>query len=130
MRGRPAAPPLGGSNSVPPLFAIHDAILAEDYVGIIENQRCTLECDATVLPLVDPVLFAVPLKSHRYTVCITLIPGKSTGQPYIVSLLCGSAARVQWRPVRRNSARAGVLWTRTAVDPHNPATIPVEESRA
>ena len=40
--------PLGGSNSVPPLFAIHDAILAEDYVGIIENQRSTLERDATV----------------------------------------------------------------------------------
>ena len=59
-------------------IAIHDAILAEDYVGIIENQRSTLERDATVLPLVDPVLFAVPLKSHRYTVCITLIPGKST----------------------------------------------------
>jgi hypothetical protein len=63
---------------VPPLFAIHDAILAEDYVGIIENQRRTFERDATVLPLVDPVLFAVPLKSHRYTICITLIPGKST----------------------------------------------------
>src|ERR1035441_448470 len=58
-------------------IAIHDAILAEDYVGIIENQRSTLERDATALPLVDPVLFAVPLKSHRYTV-LTLIPGKST----------------------------------------------------
>src|ERR1035437_6707272 len=41
--------PLRGSNSVPPLFAIHDAILAEDYFGIVENQRRTLKRDATVL---------------------------------------------------------------------------------
>src|ERR1039458_7834112 len=30
--------PLCGSNGVPPLFAGHDAILTEDYVGIVENQ--------------------------------------------------------------------------------------------
>src|SRR5664279_4221928 len=57
---------LRGANSVPPLFAIHDAILAEDYFGIVENQRRTLKRDATVLLLVGSVLFAVPLKSHRY----------------------------------------------------------------
>jgi len=41
--------PLYGSNGVPPLFAGHDAILTEDYVGIIENECRTLESDATVV---------------------------------------------------------------------------------
>jgi len=40
--------PIRGSNGVPPLFAIHNAILAEDDVGIIKNQRRALERDATV----------------------------------------------------------------------------------
>src|ERR1035441_369742 len=40
---------LCGSNSVPSLFASHDAILTENYVGIIENECRTLESDATVL---------------------------------------------------------------------------------
>jgi hypothetical protein len=35
--------PLYGSNGVPPLFAGHDAILAEDYLGIIENESRTLK---------------------------------------------------------------------------------------
>ena len=43
-----------------PLFASHDAILAEHYLGIIENECRTLESDATVLLLVDPVLLTVP----------------------------------------------------------------------
>ena len=64
--------PLGDSNGVPPLFANHDAILAEDYLGIVENERRTLESDATVLLLVDPVLLTVPFKSYRYTKCITV----------------------------------------------------------
>jgi hypothetical protein len=29
--------PRGGSNGMPPLFASHDAILAEDYLGIVET---------------------------------------------------------------------------------------------
>ena len=52
--------PLYGSNGVPRLFASHDAILAEDYARIIENECRTLESDSTVLLLVDPVLFTVP----------------------------------------------------------------------
>jgi hypothetical protein len=40
--------PIRGSNGVPPLLAIHNAILAEDNVGIINNQRRALERDATV----------------------------------------------------------------------------------
>src|SRR5260221_13095555 len=54
--------PLRGSNGVPPLFATHDAILAEDYVGIVKNECRTLERDATVIQLVDPVLLAVPFE--------------------------------------------------------------------
>src|ERR1039458_6305218 len=46
---------LYGSNGKPPLFASHDAILAEHCLGIVENQCRNLERDATVLPLVDPV---------------------------------------------------------------------------
>ncbi len=61
-----------GPNCVPPLLSIHDAIPAEECVRIIENQRSSFERDATVLPLVDPVLLAIPFKSHRYTNCITL----------------------------------------------------------
>src|ERR1035441_3142093 len=67
--------PLYGSNGVPLLFASYDAILAEDYARIIENECLTLESDSTVLLLVDPVLFTVPFKSHRYTKCITLTVG-------------------------------------------------------
>src|SRR5450759_4060950 len=67
--------PLYGSNGVPPLFASHDAILAEDCVGIVGNQRRSFERDATVLQLVDPVLFAVPFKPHRHTKCITFTLG-------------------------------------------------------
>src|ERR1017187_10311715 len=64
--------PLCGSNGVPPLFAGHDAILTENYVGIVENQCRTLESDATVLMLVDSVLFTVPFEPHCYTKCITI----------------------------------------------------------
>src|SRR5271157_1342162 len=91
--------PLRGSNSVPPLVAIHDAILVEDYVGIVENQRRALKRDATVLPLVDPVLFAVPLKPHRYTICITLIPGEST--------VAASSARRSFRNLEAGSFGCG-----------------------
>jgi hypothetical protein len=42
---------------VPPLFATHDAVLAEDYMGIVKNVCRTLERDATVIQLVDPVSF-------------------------------------------------------------------------
>jgi hypothetical protein len=70
--------PLYGSNGMPPLFASHDAILAEHCLGIVENQCRNLERDATVLTLVDPVLIAVPFESRRYTKCITFTGGKST----------------------------------------------------
>jgi hypothetical protein len=57
-----------GSDGVPPLFASHEAILAENRAGVIENERGSLEGDADALPLVDPVLFAVPRKSHRIVI--------------------------------------------------------------
>jgi hypothetical protein len=66
--------PIGGSNGVPPLFAIHNAILAEDNVGIVKDQCRALERDATVSLLVDAVFSAVPLESHRYTIRITFRP--------------------------------------------------------
>src|SRR5216683_139545 len=37
--------PLRGSNGVPTLFAFYNAILAEDHVGVIENECRTLEPD-------------------------------------------------------------------------------------
>jgi hypothetical protein len=55
--------PLYGSNRVPPLFASRNAILAEDCLGIVENECRTLESDATVLLLVDPALLAVPIRT-------------------------------------------------------------------
>ena len=38
-----------GSYGVPPLFAHHDAVLAEDCLGIAENKRRALESEAAVL---------------------------------------------------------------------------------
>ncbi len=72
--GRP--PPSGfdtgcGSYGVPPPFACHDPVVAENCVGIVENKRGGLEREAVVLLLVDPVLFTVPFEPHRYTKCIT-----------------------------------------------------------
>ena len=46
-----------GSDGVPSLFAGHNAVLSEDCMRIVENERCGLEGDAAMLPLVDPVLF-------------------------------------------------------------------------
>src|ERR1700689_4360035 len=36
------------SDGVPPLLTGHDAVFAEDYVGIVENKCRTLECEAIV----------------------------------------------------------------------------------
>jgi len=55
---------LHDSKSVPPLFARHDAILTEDCPGIIENECRGPKRDPTVLPLVKPVLLAVPFELH------------------------------------------------------------------
>src|SRR5271166_2379383 len=63
--------PLRSTDRMPALFAVDDAILAKDYVGIVENQCRTGEREA-VLPLIGGVLLLAPLKSHRYTYCITL----------------------------------------------------------
>ena len=55
------------SYGVPPLFAGHYAVLAEDCMGIVEHKGRALETKAVVFLFVDPVLFGVPLKPHRYT---------------------------------------------------------------
>src|ERR1035441_9245932 len=70
--------PLHGSNGVPSLFASHDAILTENYVGIIENECRTLESDATVLLLVDPVLLTVPIQIASLYKMYNVHCGKST----------------------------------------------------
>ena len=88
--------PLSGSYGVPPLFATHDAVLAEDYMGIVKNVCRTLERDATVIQLVDPVLFAVPFKSHRYTKCITLTGGSQRSSPASIVRRCGAAISSPW----------------------------------
>ena len=59
------------SNSMPPLFALNNSVPAEDCKRIVENKGRRFEREAFVLPLVDPVLFIVPLEPHRYTKCIT-----------------------------------------------------------
>src|ERR1019366_7752895 len=69
---------LCGSNSVPSLFASHDAILTENYVGIIENECRTLESDATVLLLVDPVLLNCPVQIASLYKMYNVHCGKST----------------------------------------------------
>ena len=69
-----------GSNGVPPLFARHDAVLAKNCVRIVENERGGVEREAVVLLLVDPALFTIPLKPHRYTKCITQSMEQSTRQ--------------------------------------------------
>lgn len=56
---------------MPPLFALNNAVLAENYKRIVENKSGRFEREAIVLPPIDPVLFIVPLKPHRYTKCIT-----------------------------------------------------------
>jgi hypothetical protein len=56
---------------MPPLFTLNNAVLAEKCKRIVENKGGRFEREAAVLPLVDPVLFVVPLKPHRYTKCIT-----------------------------------------------------------
>ena len=70
--------PLYGSNGVPLLFASYDAILAEDYARIIENECRTLESDSTVLLLVDPVLFTVPFTIASLYKMYNAHSGKST----------------------------------------------------
>ncbi len=60
-----------GAYSVPPLFAFCDAIFSENCKGIVKNKRSRLKRQAVVLALVDPVLFIVSFKPHRYTKCIT-----------------------------------------------------------
>jgi hypothetical protein len=52
-----------GSYGVPPLFACHDAVLAENRVGIVENKRGGLEREAVVLLPVDPVLLTGPIRT-------------------------------------------------------------------
>jgi hypothetical protein len=56
---------------VPPLFALCDPVFSETCEGIVKNKRSRLKRQTVVLPLVDPVLFIVPFKPHRYTKCIT-----------------------------------------------------------
>jgi hypothetical protein len=50
---------------MPPLFAVYDAILPEERVPIVENTRRSLECEAAMFQLVEPILFVVPFESHR-----------------------------------------------------------------
>src|ERR1700722_13122932 len=40
-----------GPYAVPPLLAGHDAVLAENCIGIVENKCCALECEAVVFLL-------------------------------------------------------------------------------
>src|SRR5271165_2381918 len=56
---------------MPPLFARNNTVLTENGKRIIKSKCSRFEREAVVLPLVDPVLFIVPLKPHRYTKCIT-----------------------------------------------------------
>jgi hypothetical protein len=49
-----------GSYGVPPLFALHDAILAEDHVRVVEDKRRTHERETTVFLPVD-LLLKIPL---------------------------------------------------------------------
>ncbi len=56
---------------MPPLFAVDNAVFSENCKRSMVNKGGRFEREAVVLPLVDPVLFIVPLKPHRYTKCIT-----------------------------------------------------------
>src|ERR1035437_3182508 len=55
------------------------AVLAEDCMGIVEHKGRALETEAVVFLFVDPVLFGVPFKPHRYTQCITVNVENQTG---------------------------------------------------
>src|SRR5260370_26447568 len=55
-----------GTDGVPPLLAIHDAVLAQNFAGIVENKRRALEREAVVLLQVDAVLFTIPVTLHCY----------------------------------------------------------------
>ena len=70
------------SYGMPPLFALHLAVLKEYGIGIVENKRRAVEGEAAVLFLVDPVFLTVPFEPHRYTKCITRRLGRSTGQEH------------------------------------------------
>ena len=61
----------GRSYGMPPLLAPNDTVFSEKRKRIVEDKGGRFEREAVVLPLVDPVLFIVPLKPHRYTKCIT-----------------------------------------------------------
>ena len=52
------------SYGMPPLLALHNAVFSEKCKRIVENKGGRFEREAVVLPLVDPVLFIVPLKPH------------------------------------------------------------------
>jgi len=85
------------SYGVPPLFARHDAVLAEHCMRIVEHTGRALETEAVVFLFVDPVLFGVPFKPHRYTKCITVNVEKSN-------------AHVVEPPDRWPSNSTGISW--------------------
>ena len=67
-----------GSDCNPPLLALNDAVLDQNYVRIVERAGCGFEVQAVVLRPVDSVLPWIPFEAHRYTLCITLWAWKST----------------------------------------------------
>lgn len=81
------------SDCLPPGFAIHLAILLEEYVGIVEHQRGSLKTD-TVLAAVGPVLSFIPTESRHWffpygRFCIYITPKSALaekGQPQSAGL--------------------------------------------
>lgn len=60
------------SDCLPPGFAIHLAILLEEYVRIVEHKRGSLKTD-TVLVVVGPVLSFIPTEPRHELPVQTLL---------------------------------------------------------
>ena len=60
-----------GTCGMPSLFALNNAVFSEKCKRIVENQGGRFKTRGRRASAVDPVLFIVPLKPHRYTKCIT-----------------------------------------------------------
>ena len=74
---------------------------SENCKRIVENKGVRFKREAVVPPLVDPVLFIVPLKPHRYTKCITR--PKTAACPSRQNRSSGAAS--EWRVVRPDRVR-------------------------
>jgi hypothetical protein len=61
---------LHGSDGMPPLFAVYDAVFAKNHMRIVKDFGSGLKRDVMLLSI-GRVLSGVPFEPHGHTYCIT-----------------------------------------------------------